>query len=214
VQDYTEISDESAWAVFGDSTLELSERWRLNGGLRFTREHRRLKFDGDGIGDPDPSEASGSWNSLSWKLGADYAPNDNLFYYANVSTGFKSGGVTSVLLPNGENDDYDPEKNTAYEVGMTVKSPGGRSMLRAGAFVYEFEDLQVTTTSVIEGIPSTVVDNAARVAPPRVRRVHRRARQLAFGQPDYAGIGVVGIGFDRVANPVRGRRRDRDHDRL
>ena len=161
VQDYAEISDESAWAVFGDSTFKLNEHWRLNGGLRFTREDHRLRFAGNGVGDPDPSNASGSWDSVSWKAGVDYTPDDALFYYASVSTGFKSGGLTRVLLPNGENDDYDPEKNTAYEVGMTAKGWAGRSMLRASAFVYDFQDLQVTTTSVIDGVPSTVIDNAA-----------------------------------------------------
>lgn len=161
VQDYTEISDESTAAIFGDSTFRVNERWRLNGGLRYTREKRRQRFAGDGIGDPGPSDASGSWGSVSWKAGVDYAPDDTFFYYASVSTGFKSGGVARALLPNGENDDYGPEKNTAYEAGLTVKGQGGRSMLRASAFVYDFEDLQVTTTSVFDGVPRTVIDNAA-----------------------------------------------------
>ena len=62
-----------------------------------------------------------------------------------MSTGFKSGGVTTELLPNGEFDDFDPEQIIAYEVGMTAKLWSGRSTLRASAFAYDFEDMQVTT---------------------------------------------------------------------
>ena len=162
IQNYTQSSDESAYALFGDSTLELGGRWRLNGGVRFTREEARLRFAGDGLGDPaGPRDASGAWDSTSWRLGADFSQNENLFFYANVSTGFKSGGVTNQILPGGRYDNYDPEKNTAYEVGMSGKAWSGRSTLRASAFTYDFEDMQVTTTSIIEGIPRTVIDNAA-----------------------------------------------------
>jgi iron complex outermembrane recepter protein len=163
IQNYTQRSDEKAYALFGDSTLELAGQWRLNGGVRFTREEARLRFSGNGVGDPaGPRDASGTWNSTSWRLGADFSPNEKLFFYANVSTGFKSGGVTNQILPGGQYDNYDPEKNTAYEVGMSAKTWNGRSTLRASAFTYDFEDMQVTTTSIIDGIPRTVIDNAAK----------------------------------------------------
>jgi iron complex outermembrane recepter protein len=162
IQNYTQRSDEKAYALFGDSTVELGGRWRLNGGVRFTREEARLQFSGNGLGDPaGPRDASGSWDSTSWRLGADFSPNEALFFYVNVSTGFKSGGVTNQIVSGGRYDNYDPEKNTAYEVGMSAKGWSGRSTLRASAFTYDFEDMQVTTTSIIEGIPRTVIDNAA-----------------------------------------------------
>ena len=159
---FTEISDEIAYAVFGDATKAIGERWRVNGGLRLSREKHRISDSGTGIADhPTPLAAKGSWDSTSWRLGVDFSPSDWLFLYANVSTGFKSGGVTTDLLPNGEFDDFDPEEIIAYEAGMSATLWGGRSTLRASAFAYDFEDMQVTTTAVIEGVPRTVVDNAA-----------------------------------------------------
>lgn len=161
IQNYTQISDERAYALFGDSTLELGGRWRLYGGMRFTHDEARLRFSGNGLGDPPgPRDASGSWKSTSWRLGADFSPTETLFFYANASTGFKSGGVTNQILPGGQYDTYDPEKNTAYEVGMSAKGSSGRSTLRASAFTYDFEDMQVTTTTIIDAIPRTVIDNA------------------------------------------------------
>jgi iron complex outermembrane receptor protein len=162
IQDYTEITDGRAAALFGDSTLELGSRWRLNGGLRFTREESRLSHAGSGSRDPvDRRDASGSWDSTSWRLGVDFSPREALFFYANVATGFKSGGLTNQLLQDGRYDDYGPERLTAYEAGMSAKWRDGRSSLRASAFAYDFEDMQVTTISLIDGVARTVVDNAA-----------------------------------------------------
>lgn len=162
VQDYSQDVDESAYALFGDATIALGEHWRLSGGMRYTAEDSRLRFVGNGLNDPmGVRDPSGSWNSTSWRAGADYSPNDVAFFYANVSTGFKSGGLTPQILPNGRYDTFDPEELTAYELGMTAKGWGGRATLRASAFAYDFEDMQVTTTTVIDGAIRTVVDNAA-----------------------------------------------------
>jgi iron complex outermembrane receptor protein len=159
---YTEVSDETAHAVFGDATYTLGSSWHVNGGLRVSSEKNRTSDSGTGIADyPTPLAAEGSWDSTSWRLGVDFSPSAWMFLYANVSTGFKSGGITTDLLPDGEFDDYDPEEIIAYELGMTATLWDGRSTLRASAFAYDFEDMQVTTTAVIEGVPRTVVDNAA-----------------------------------------------------
>ena len=162
VNDYTATADETAYAVFSDGTYALGRRWHLNGGLRISREEHRVTDVGTGRADyQTPIAAEGSWDSTSWRLGVDFSPSDWLFLYANVSTGFKSGGITTRLLPDGTFDDFDPEEILAYEVGMTARLWGGRSTLRASAFAYDFEDMQVQATTVIENVPVTVVDNAA-----------------------------------------------------
>ncbi len=161
LQDYTSLDDETSLALFGDATVRLGERWRLNGGLRRDREEAWRASLGTGLLDPmGLRRSSGTWESTSWRLGLDYSPNERLFFYANVSTGFKSGGVTNDVLPNGEYDRFAPENLVAYEGGATAKLWGGRSTLRVSAFVYDFEDMQITTTTTFNGLPRTVVDNA------------------------------------------------------
>jgi iron complex outermembrane recepter protein len=162
VQDYRNVADESAFAGFGDATFRLGQHWRMNGGLRWSREGGRISYtDNRAPGPPTPRIADGSWDSTSWRLGVDYSPHDRLLFYANVATGFKSGGVTSTLLPTGEFDDYAPERITAYELGMSAGLREGRTSLRASAFAYDFKDLQVTTVDLIDGVARVVVDNAA-----------------------------------------------------
>ena len=162
INNLTATVDETAAAVFSDATYALGRRWHLNGGLRVSREKHRVTEVGTGRADyPTPIAAEGSWDSTSWRFGVDFSPIDWMFLYANVSTGFKSGGITTRLLPDGKFDDFDPEEILAYEVGMTATLLGGRSTLRASAFAYDFEDMQVQATTVIENVPVTVVDNAA-----------------------------------------------------
>jgi iron complex outermembrane recepter protein len=164
IYDYTATADETAYAVFGDVTRPLGARWRLNGGLRFSSERRRVTNVGSGSQDsPTLLAAKRSWDATSWRVSVDYSPGEQVFLYANVSNGFKSGGVTTTRLPTGEFDDYEPEAIIAYEAGVTAKSSEGNASLRASAFVYDFEDMQVTTTALFGDAVRTVVDNAAAV---------------------------------------------------
>jgi iron complex outermembrane receptor protein len=158
---YSVDSDERAYALFADATYALGGKWRLNGGVRFSREEHRFDFSGSGFTDgPSPRTGSGSWGAASWRAGLHYAASDRTLLYASVSTGFKSGGLNSRRLPDGSNNDYDPENLVAYEAGVNASLWNGRSVLRASAFFYDFQDMQVRTISTSGGSSMVVVDNA------------------------------------------------------
>jgi iron complex outermembrane receptor protein len=134
----------------------------LSGGLRFSHDEQRVSDVGQGSADPPTLlEAEDSWDDTSWRLGIEFVPHDGILVYASVSTGFKSGGITTSVLPNGEFDGFEPEDLLAYEAGVNATLPGGRSSLRASAFYYDFKDMQVQTTAVLENRVVSVIDNAA-----------------------------------------------------
>lgn len=162
INDYSATADETAYAVFGQATRRINERWSATGGLRFSDESHRLTTSGTGIGDsPTPIGATGSWRDTSWSAGLQYAVADGILVYANVSTGFKSGGFTPERLPTGELDSFDPEHLTAYEVGVNLRKPEGHWSFRGSAFSYDFRDLQVRTFTLFENEPKLVIENAA-----------------------------------------------------
>jgi iron complex outermembrane receptor protein len=161
VNDFTATSRERAYAVFGNATLALGERWSASGGVRFSSERNRVAEVGTGTADNSALTTSeGSWDDTSWRLGVEYARSEGLLVYANLSTGFKSGGATNDLLPSGEFDSYDPEELLAYEAGISATLPGRRSTVRASAFYYDFEDMQVQTVALLANRVATVIDNA------------------------------------------------------
>ncbi len=70
--------------------------------------------------------------------GLNYTPDEQTLIYGKVSTGFKGGGFDAV-------GPYKPEKNTAYEVGYKSEfGDQGQYRLNASAFMYDYQDLQVS----------------------------------------------------------------------
>ncbi len=184
VNDYTATSAETSYAVFGDVTRALGDRWRVSGGLRLSRDEDRSARVGTGTADAASAAASGSWEDASWRVGFELDAAEGLLLYANVSTGFKSGGSTTELLPNGEFDSYAPERLLSYEAGVTFALPGRRSTLRASAFDYDFEDMQVRTIAVLENRVTSVIDNAAAA---RIRGLDVAAATQISGRVSLSG---------------------------
>jgi iron complex outermembrane receptor protein len=161
INDYEATAAGSSYALFGDATHVLGERWSIGGGMRLSRDEERVTKLGRGTTDPASAAAHGSWDDVSWRVGLELAPADGWLAWVTVSTGFKSGGVTTEVLPNGRFDSYGPEELLAYEAGVSVLFPRRLASVRASAFDYDFEDLQVRTIAVLEGRVTSVIDNAA-----------------------------------------------------
>lgn len=162
INDYTATGDRQAWAVYGNLTRKLGPRWSALVGLRMSRETARWSSYGTGINDsPTPVARRGAWDNSSWRLGLQYSPSEQTLLYASAATGFRSGGL-STGAPGGEYASYDPEFLRAYEAGLNWRSRQRRFDLRSGAFVYDYHDMQVRSTVLIDTALRSVVDNAAR----------------------------------------------------
>jgi iron complex outermembrane recepter protein len=163
LNDSRATSRETAGALFGQATLEFARHWSLTGGLRLSREKHRETTIGTGVQD-SPTLLVGRHESddLSWRLDLGYRATDDAFLYAVVSTGYKSGGLVTRPLRNGQPDSFGPENLLAYELGGKTRWLNGRLILNAAAFYYDFDDLQVNTTTFTGDQLVVEVDNAAR----------------------------------------------------
>lgn len=110
--------------------------------------------------DPPYVEASKSFEAFTPRVVLDYQLNRDVMFYASFSKGYKSGGYNAFLVPDNAVDPvptFDPEKITAYEIG--IKSDLFDRLLRfnLSAFHYKYKDLQIRL-----GIPTggVSVDNA------------------------------------------------------
>jgi iron complex outermembrane recepter protein len=162
LNDYDATADETAYALFGQATHALTTHWRLEAGLRLSRERRRAAKEGRGVADePGLAVAADSRDDTSWRLALQYSPREQFLAYASVATGFKSGGITADRLPDGTFDRYDSEQLLAYEAGIHYRAADRPWSLRASAFAYDFTDLQVATTRLLANQVATDIDNAA-----------------------------------------------------
>ena len=153
-------------ALFGQYEYALTDRIQLMGGVRYTHETKDFEqvavLEEPGFTVPlfsfpeDAAELDGnqSWNEFSWKVGLSFRPTDTSLVYANVSTAFKSGGYNGGFIgltapnPVDEQQPYDPENVTAYEIGLKTELADGRVRLNVAAFYTDYKDIQVFETFV------------------------------------------------------------------
>ncbi|PZQ21557.1 MAG: hypothetical protein DI569_11570 [Sphingopyxis macrogoltabida] len=126
-----------SYALFGQASWHVSDRATLTGGLRYTIETKKASntgssFGGDTLpaglapfraalvnafGGPFLIEGKRTYRSFSWLINPSYKLTDDILAYASVSYGEKSGAANLSALP-GRPLLIDPEKSTAYEIGL------------------------------------------------------------------------------------------------
>ena len=84
-------------------------------------------------------------NFLDWRLRVEHEYTDDLFTYAMISTGHKSGGFNDTFVDNDGLDiapTYDEEQVTVYEVGVKTEFEyeGLPVRFNASGFYYDYAD--------------------------------------------------------------------------
>jgi iron complex outermembrane recepter protein len=144
-----------AWALFGQSTINVTDDVRLTGGVRYTREDKGMTgfnlTDPPNFPGPVPpftitTPGAASWNDTTYRAGIEYDATDKNLLYANVSTGFKAGGFFSEQPKSqascSAGNSFEPEKLTAYAIGSKNRFANGRVQLNAEAFDWDYKDHQ------------------------------------------------------------------------
>lgn len=157
--------DASSFAAFVSSSLEISERVRLNGGLRFTREEKNIDFiqtpysefgivqelAATPVGKPgDPLRRSVTDRVVTGNFGMDFQTSDNTLLYFNFARGFKGSGFNLSFTPDVNVEkvafQFEPEFLNSYEVGIKLKS-SNRFRWNAAVFVTDFKNKQEVLTA-------------------------------------------------------------------
>jgi iron complex outermembrane receptor protein len=143
-------------ALFGDVTIPIGDRLRLNGGLRWTYERKDLPGSAatnlsPGAGTPvfvDTGSTLEEDGKITWSAGAQFDLTDNSMIYFKVNTGFKSGTVNQIpTTVTAVRPTTDPEEVTAYQIGSKNLFMDGRLSLNAEFFYYDYEGYQVVVAT-------------------------------------------------------------------
>lgn len=153
-----------SWALFGQYEWDFTPQLTGIIGARYTGEERDFsqrspvsfyspRVEGDG----DLSESA-----LTGRVGLDWRPREGTLAYANISTGFKSGGFSgsynasqAALRPVSSEDAIN------YEIGLKTGWADGRFRLNAAAYRYDIEDFQAQVFLTVE--TGSVITNAGDV---------------------------------------------------
>ncbi len=145
---YNKVNAESI-ALFGSGTFALTDRVNFSAGLRYTDETKDYFLNhfrvNSGVPIIPPTSLTDSWSSVSPKFSLDFQATDTMFLYASAARGFKSGGFNGRPTSQGEVDSYDPEFVWSYEAGLKTSFADRRVLLSAAAFIYDYQDMQLTS---------------------------------------------------------------------
>jgi iron complex outermembrane receptor protein len=174
-------ADLENFAAFADGTFNLSDRFRLIAGLRWTQDDLSYKHtynfndsDVNGAGPGIRSQAGGgvavlqdsnSSDEISGRAGAQFDFTDNLMGYASYARGYK-GPAYNVFFNMGPNNTavIDGETADSYEVGLKSSLLGGRMILNAAAFSAKYDNFQANNFLFLNGTLITTLTNAGKVS--------------------------------------------------
>jgi iron complex outermembrane recepter protein len=152
-------------AVFANFDWEATDKLNLIAGARYTEQEKtfifgRLPVPGalqgsERVTPLNNARATFSDELLDWRGAVQYKWTTDFMTYAQVSTGFKGGGINPRPFFVGQAQPFDSETLTAYEVGFKSDLFDGTVRVNAAAFLNKYEDIILTVnTCPFPGVPA------------------------------------------------------------
>jgi outer membrane receptor protein involved in Fe transport len=137
-------------ALFGEATVEITDRLSAVGGVRWFQTKRAndaetiVPFFGLGAPGVTPTQRSKN-DGVIFKGGLSYQATDNVLLFAQYAEGFRSGGTNAsvaVEVPA----QYEPDETVNYEIGAKTTWLDDRLLLNLTAYQIDLKDLQLGMT--------------------------------------------------------------------
>jgi iron complex outermembrane receptor protein len=163
---YTQAASLDSYAVFGDATIPIGERFAIIGGARYSKDEKDYRVSntaGNAIfraGSRFDVTTSGSYDAVTYRVGAQFHPVADHLFYAMISRGFKSGGFQDTPSSAADAaDDFKPEYATQYELGQKSSFWDDKLVWNNTIYLMDYTDLQTRRTLANLSI---VTDNAGK----------------------------------------------------
>lgn len=133
-----------SYAMYGQGSWEFLPATHLTLGARYTIDYASV----DGHTDVNKVKGVVSYQETnfkdpSWRIGLDHRWSPEIMTYGLFSTGFNAGQYNT---GNAAAPPVEPEKLTAYEVGVKSNWFEGKLQANVSAYWYNFKNLQVSVT--------------------------------------------------------------------
>jgi iron complex outermembrane receptor protein len=181
-------------AFFGQSTINIADRFRLIGGLRYTVDqlnvfHSRVTtLAGPGInsnfdqgvynsattalpnGSPAasngvPFQGKATNTNLSGKAGAQFDVSNQTMAYATYARGYKGPAFNVFFnLTATGTNAIAPETSNAYEIGLKNTIFGGKLVVNLAGYYAKYHNFQANNPDLVAGVVTTRFTNAGTVS--------------------------------------------------
>jgi outer membrane receptor protein involved in Fe transport len=159
------------WAVFGEATVDLSDKWKMLIGARWydVKIDRTYTLKVPATGPADISTPSGSDSGILPKFGFQYFFEDDRMVYALYSEGFRTGGINRARGNPTLPVEYGPDLLNNYEAGLKSQWMNGKLQFNLIGYHQVWKDMQLELTdpsynygepfqTVIANVGDAVVD--------------------------------------------------------
>ncbi len=152
--------DGTTFALFGQATFDLSDRYGFTVGLRYSDEEKENFTIDQTVAGPGnvllglfaPAPDFGSLDFDEDKITGDASFHvhwsEQLMTYIKYATGYKAGGVNvdgggAGTFAAPRDPSFDSETSESFELGLRSEWAGGKAIVNATAFHTAFDDFQV-----------------------------------------------------------------------
>ena len=144
-------------AAYADWTFDVSDKFSIDAGLRWTNEDKHAVVKNIGYTDGTFTKPSGvvaaafdktiNFKNLSPKISLDYQITPDIMVYGLASRGFKSGGYNiraqATAVPRSA-EPFQDEQVDSFEVGTKMGLLDQRLFLNLSAFHNKYKDIQLS----------------------------------------------------------------------
>lgn len=135
----TSFIENTAWAMFGQASYNLTDQLTLTAGVRYTDDEKDAKHERPATG-PLPSISLGD-SHVGWDASLAYAFSNDAQVYFRAATGFRAPTIQDRLEDDPEVTTADSETIRSYEIGY--KALFEKVRLNVAGFYYEVDDMQL-----------------------------------------------------------------------
>ena len=138
----------TSWAVFGSAEYEVSDRFTLRGGLRYTNDEKdftaqrfQYPFGPFLVG---PISVSPSDSEVTGDVSGTWALNDDTNLYVRIARGYRAPSIQGRILFGDIVSVADAETILSYEAGIKTSLFNDRGRLSFTVYKYTMDDQQLT----------------------------------------------------------------------
>ena len=138
----------TAWALFGSTEFQLTEKLEVTAGLRYSDDER--DFTASRYSSPDAviadliKSVSPEDSHVSWDLAAAYKYSDDVNLFVRAANGFRAPSVQGRILFSDDVTVADSETINSIEAGIKSDVLDGSGRVNATVFYYQMSDQQLT----------------------------------------------------------------------
>jgi len=154
-----------AWAAFGSLEYDVTERFKLRGGLRYTQDKKDFSasvLQSAPFGAPvsGPFKVRTDVDDVSWDISGVFQATADINLYARIAKGFRAPSIQGRLLfqTPPQPSVADAEKVISYEAGLKADLWDKRARLGVALFRYTVDNQQLN--AVGGALNQTILVNA------------------------------------------------------